>query len=164
MTLTTHTAPFDSKQFRNACGCFATGITIVTTEVDGEIHGMTANGFMSVSLDPALILVAVGNKTRMHPYLQSSGRYAVSILPSELEAWSSHFAGWHQEGLDVTFERFDGKPVVPGAMAYLSAEVVDAHPAGDHTLYIAEVKTFAYGDAEPILFYKGQYKRLAAAE
>ena len=160
MTLETHSAPFDPKQFRNACGTFATGITIVTTEVDGEIHGMTANGFMSVSLEPALILVAVGNNNKMHSFLQKSKSYAVSMLTSDLEKWSSHFAGWHQEALDVSFDRFDGKPVVPGAMAYFSAEVTDAHLAGDHTLYIAQVNSFAYGEDEPILFYKGQYKHL----
>ena len=161
--LTTHSAPFDPKQFRNACGCFATGITIVTTELDGEIHGMTANGFMSVSLDPALILVSMGHKSRMHKLLQQTGRDAVSFLTADQEKWSSHFAGWEQKDLDVTFERFGGQPVVPGAMAYFSAEITDAHPAGDHTLYIAQVSDFAYASQiqEPILFYTGKYKRLA---
>ncbi|MGB1250882.1 MAG: flavin reductase family protein [Candidatus Promineifilaceae bacterium] len=160
----THTTPFDPKQFRNACGCFATGITIVTTEIDGEIHGMTANGFMSVSLDPALILVSMGHNTRMHELLPKSGRYAVSLLTTDLEKWSSHFAGWEQKDLDVTFERFGGQPVVPGAMAYFSAEIIDAHPAGDHTLYIAKVSDFAYdNEADPILFYTGKYKKMASS-
>lgn len=156
--LITHSAPFDSKQFRNACGCFATGITIVTTELEGDIHGMTANGFMSVSLEPPLILVSMGNNTRMHALLQQSGKYAVSLLTAGQEKWSSHFAGWHQDDLEVTFDQFGGQPVVPGAMAYFSAEVVDAHPAGDHTLYIAQVTDFAYAAQEPILFYTGKYK------
>ena len=157
-----HTAPFDSKLFRNACGLFATGVTIVTTELDGEAHGMTVNGFMSVSLDPALIVVSIGHTSRMHKRLQKTGNYAISILTEPHEAWSSHFAGWEQPDLDVTFDRFDGKPVVPNAAAYLSAEIVDAHPAGDHTLYIARVDAFATkpDHAAPLLFFKGRYNKL----
>lgn len=161
--LESHTAPFDSKLFRNTCGLFATGVTIVTTELDGEAHGMTVNGFMSVSLDPALVVISIGHTSRMHKRLQETGNYAISFLTQPLEAWSSHFAGWEQPDLDVTFDRFAGKPVVPEALAYLSAEIIDAHPAGDHTLYIARVDAFATNPeaAAPLLFYKGRYNKMA---
>ena len=74
---------FDSRTFRFACGCFATGITVITTEIDGEIHGMTANAFMSVSLDPPLVVVSVDHKARLHDLIPQSGKYAVSILSKE---------------------------------------------------------------------------------
>ncbi len=161
MTHPRHKHPFDSREYRNACGTFATGITIVTTEHEGNIHGMTANGFLSVSLEPAIVAITVGNENKLHAMLQQSGKYAVSVLSADLEAWSSHFAGWHQEGLEITFERFGGLPVIPGAMAYFAADVDQSVLVGDHTLYLGRVNSFAYGDAEPILYYKGAYRRIA---
>ena len=92
-------AAIDSRALRNACGLFATGITVVTTEVDGDVHGMTANAFMSVSLDPPLLVISVGHKARLHDLLKQTGRYAVSILRHDQEDYSSHFAGWPVEGL-----------------------------------------------------------------
>ena len=158
---TIHAAPFDSKSFRNACGRFATGITIVTTELDGEVHGMTANGFMSVSLDPALILISVAHHTNMHQLLQQTQKYAVSILNGDQEMWSSHFAGWHQENLEVTFDRIADSPVVPNAIAQFVTEMFAQHEAGDHTLYLGRVTHFTYQEeGAPILFYTGQYKQM----
>ena len=159
-TKTIHTAPFDTREFRNACGRFATGITIVTTEIDGEIHGMTANGFMSVSLDPALLLVSIGHNTTMHKLLQKSTHYAVSFLTADQEKWSSHFAGWKQEGFEATFERLAGQAVVPNALAQFATKIDATHEAGDHTLYIGKVTDFTYNDQEPILFYTGKYKSM----
>lgn len=156
-----NTNAIDARELRNACGLFATGITVVTTELDGEVHGMTANAFMSVSLDPPLLVVSVGHKARLHALLQETGRYAISILRSDQEDFSSHFAGWPVEGLEVEFERRNRYPVLPGALAYFVCRVVDAHPAGDHTLYIAEVEYLESAEGEPVLFYCGKYRRIA---
>ena len=147
----------DTREFRNACGRFATGITIVSTEVDGEIHGMTANGFMSVSLEPPLILVSVGKKARSHELIAQSGSYGVSILTADQQPYSNHFAGRPDENLDIPWETLDGNPVIGGTLAQISAKVVDAHEAGDHTLYIAEVTAFNYCDGEPVLYYYTGY-------
>lgn len=147
----------DTREFRNACGRFATGITIVSTEVDGEIHGMTANGFMSVSLEPPLILVSVGKKARSHELIAQSGSYGVSILTAAQQPLSNHFAGRPDENLNIPWEELDGNPVIAGTLAQISAKVVDAHEAGDHTLYIAEVTAFNYSEGEPILYYYTGY-------
>lgn len=153
-------AAIDPRAFRNACGLFATGITVVTTELDGDVHGMTANAFMSVSLEPPLLLVSVGHKASMHQKLQQSGHYAISILRHNQEDYSSHFAGWPVEGLEVTFERRHDYPVLPNALAYFVCTVVDAHPAGDHTLYIGQVEYLEYNEGEPVLFYGGTYRQM----
>ena len=147
----------DTREFRNACGRFATGITIVSTEVDGEKHGMTANGFMSVSLEPPLILVSVGKKARSHDLIAQSGSYGVSILTAEQQPLSNHFAGRPDENLEVPWETLDGNPVIAGTLAQISAKVVDAHEAGDHTLYIAEVTAFNYSEGQPVLYYYTGY-------
>lgn len=147
----------DTREFRNACGRFATGITIVSTEVDGEKHGMTANGFMSVSLEPPLILVSVGKKARSHDLIAQSGTYGVSVLTDEQQVYSNHFAGRPDESLDIPWEELDGNPVIGGTLAQISAKVVDAHEAGDHTLFIAEVTNFNYTEGKPILYYYTGY-------
>ena len=150
----------DTREFRNACGRFATGITIVSTEVDGEIHGMTANGFMSVSLEPPLILVSVGKKARSHDLIAQSMSYGVSVLTEDQEAYSNHFAGRPDENLEIPWETLDGNPVIKGTLAQISAKVVDAHEAGDHTLYIAEVTSFNYGEGRPVLYYYTGYGKM----
>ncbi len=157
-------AAIDSRELRNACGRFATGITVVTTELDGDVHGMTANAFMSVSLDPPLLVISVGHKAALHEKLQQTGRYAISILRHDQEDYSSHFAGWPVEGLEILFERRHGYPVLPNALAYFVCTVVDAHPAGDHTLYIGQVEYLEHVDGEPVLFYGGTYRQMAPSQ
>ena len=155
---------FDSRTFRFACGCFATGITVITTEIDGEIHGMTANAFMSVSLDPPLVVVSVDHKARLHDLIPQSGKYAVSILSKEQADYSSHFAGWAPEGFEPQFERRNGQPVIAGAIAHLVTTLYESHVAGDHTLYFGKVEHVEYNEEDPVLYYRGQYRQVATAE
>ena len=93
--------------------------------------------------------------------MQQTGRYAISILRRDQEDYSSHFAGWPVEGLEIRFERRHGYPALPNALAYFVCTVVDAHPAGDHTLYIGQVEYLDYVDGEPVLFYGGKYRQMA---
>jgi flavin reductase (DIM6/NTAB) family NADH-FMN oxidoreductase RutF len=153
-------AAADQRRFRDALGTFATGVTIVTTRHGDRVHGMTANGFMSVSLDPALVVVSIATKARMHDILVASGRYGVSILGRSQEAVSRHFAGRPQAGEEVALSDLAGVPLVDGALTHVVAEVVDAHPAGDHTLFIGEVLHFAQHAGEPLIFHSGTYRRL----
>ena len=156
------TGSIEPREFRNVLGRFASGVTIVTTELDGQIHGMTANAFMSVSLDPPLVLVSVNRRANMHHLLASSGCYGVSILSVAQQVVSNHFAGRPVEGLTVSFVRKCNVPVVDGAVAHLIARVVDQHEAGDHTLYIGQVEYLDCRDGQPLLFYAGKYRQLDA--
>lgn len=153
-------APFTPRDFRNALGRFATGITVVTTVVDGEVRGMTANAFVSVSLEPPLVLVSVANKAHMHGYLQKSGRYGVSVLTATQEAYSQHFAGMAVADLEPQFVEVEGVPLLAESLAHLIVNVTDAHLAGDHTLYIGEVEYVKWWDGEPLLYFQGRYARL----
>lgn len=152
----------DSREFRNCCGHFATGITVVTTQVDGDIHGMTANGFMSVSLEPPLIAVSIGHKARLHQLLPQSMRYGVSILSEAQLPFSNHFAGRPDDTLDIPFIQQADMALLDGALAHLVARVVDAHEVGDHTLYIGQVEYLHYQDGRPLLYYGGGYNQLKA--
>jgi flavin reductase (DIM6/NTAB) family NADH-FMN oxidoreductase RutF len=152
---------FDTREFRNALGRFATGVTVVTAVHEERPHGMTANAFVSISLVPPLILVSVDNRSNMHRILPAAGRYGVSILAEYQERLSTHFAGRPQEGLDIPFISRAGIPLLDGAVAYFVARVVDIHPAGDHTLYIGEVEHFEFRDDRPLLFHAGKYQQLS---
>lgn len=155
-------ANFDPREFRNCCGRFATGISIVTTQVDDTIHGMTANGFMSVSLQPPLILVSIGHQTRLHQFLPLSMRYGVSILDESQIEYSNHFAGRPDDTLEIPFVRKADMPLLDGALAHMVARIVDIREAGDHTLYIGHVEYFQYLYGRPLLYYVGGYNHLKA--
>jgi flavin reductase (DIM6/NTAB) family NADH-FMN oxidoreductase RutF len=152
--------PFDTRAFRNACGKFATGITVITVAMQGEVHGMTANAFMSVSLDPPLIVVSVAKKAHMHAFLAESERYAVSILNHEQEAYSGHFAGFPPKDFVPAFVQRHNHPVIANAIAYFVTRRGVAYDAGDHTLYIGEVEYFESNDQDPVLYYGGKYRLL----
>ena len=156
------TQAIDTRQFRNALGRFASGVTVVSAVLDGQTHGMTANAFVSVSLDPPLVLVSLDNRSSMHRILPNVGRYGVSVLAEDQEAFSNHFAGRKIEGLHPHFVSHNGIPLLEGAVAYFVVEVIDAHPAGDHTLYIGRVEHFESRDDKPLLFYSGRYQRMRA--
>lgn len=151
---------FDPREFRNVMGRFATGVTVITTEVDGQPHGMTANGFMSISLEPPLVLISVGNKARLNSLLPRSRRYGVSILSAEHEIYSRHFAGRPVEGLHIPFVRKKDLPVLADSIACIVANVVEIFPGGDHTLYLGQVEYLEYQEERPLLFYAGKYRQL----
>jgi flavin reductase (DIM6/NTAB) family NADH-FMN oxidoreductase RutF len=153
---------FDPRQFRNALGRFASGVTIITAQHEDHPHAMTANAFVSVSLDPPLVLVSLDNRSFMHRILPNLGRYGVSILTEAQEKFSNHFAGRTIEGLHVPFTSRLGMPLIEGAIAYFVVQVIDVHPAGDHTLYIGLVEHFESRDDRPLLFYAGRYQQLRA--
>ncbi len=154
-------APSD---FRKAMGCFATGVTIVTVDQDGEVHGMTANAFCSVSLDPVLVLVCVDQRARTHAHLHARKRFGINILRSDQQAVSEYYARsteshQHAEEAGASFERTaHGTPVLRGGLAYLECRLHSTQKAGDHTIFIAEVEDVVVREGEPLLFFRGQYR------
>jgi flavin reductase (DIM6/NTAB) family NADH-FMN oxidoreductase RutF len=154
----------DDRLFRNAMGKFATGVTVITTEIHGNVHGMTANAFMSVSLNPKLVLVSIGKKAQMLKYIQESKTYAVNILSQDQKVLSMNFAGQLEKQVDVEFEQLGGLPVIKDALAQISCRVVNEVQAGDHTLFIGEVVDINIIDQNPLLFFSGKYHQLAQNE
>ncbi|MBT2655030.1 flavin reductase [Bacillus sp. ISL-18] len=150
----------DDRQFRTAMGRFATGVTVIATEVEGNIHGMTANAFMSVSLDPKLVVISIGEKAKILNKIKESKIFTVNILATEQKELSMIFAGQLKEHKEVEFARLDGKPVLPGSVVQVACEVSAEHVEGDHTLFIGRVTDIHLEDKEPLLFYSGQYRSL----
>ncbi|MFX3624305.1 MAG: flavin reductase family protein [Ectobacillus sp.] len=154
----------DDRQFRNAMGKFATGITVITTEVDGEMHGMTANAFMSVSLQPKLVLISIAEKAQMLNKIKASQKYAVNILADGQQEMSMIFAGQLKEKREVEFEYVAGMPVLKDALASIVCKVAAEYEAGDHILFIGEVQEIVQcEEKEPLLYFKGKYRNLLEA-
>jgi flavin reductase (DIM6/NTAB) family NADH-FMN oxidoreductase RutF len=155
-----------SQAFRDALGCFATGIVVITLEQDRQIHGLTVNAFTSISLEPPLVLVCINCKNRTHEHLQSVQRFGFNILSEEQGAISEYFA---QPGstrsldpkIGARFSRTKhGTPVLEGTLAFLECRLQEIYRAGDHTLFLAEVEEIALGQGGPLLYFRGEYTRM----
>jgi flavin reductase (DIM6/NTAB) family NADH-FMN oxidoreductase RutF len=169
----------DTSQFRQAMGCFATGVTIITVALDGEVHGevhgkahgevhgMTANAFASVSLDPPLVLVCVDHQASTHAHLYAKKRFGINVLSEGQRKISEYYARperTHERAEAEAGARFDrtqhGTPVLQGSLAYLECRLHSAQDAGDHTIFIAEVEDIVVREGEPLLFFRGKYRKV----
>src|SRR5436305_15075847 len=131
----------DTQLFRKTLSRFATGVTVITVAHREHVHGMTANAFMSVSLNPRLVLISVGHNAQMYKLLGSDDLYGVSVLSDDQEGLSRHFGGRPVNGLEIAFVHEQGVPLLKGSFAHMVARVVDAHEAGDHTLLLGKSNT-----------------------
>jgi len=154
----------DDRVFRNAMGKFATGVTVITTEVDNEVHGMTANAFLSVSLNPKLILVSIAEKAKMLNKLKQAKKYTVSFLAEDQQEISKLFAGQIKEERDIEFDRLNDLPVIKEAIANVTCHVVSEYQVGDHTLFVGEVTDIRLKEGEPLVFFQGKYRELTAVK
>ena len=154
-------------EFRQAMGCFATGITVLTLDEEGKVHGMTANAFTSVSLEPQLVLVCVDKKARTHAHLHAKQRFGVNVLARDQRAISEYYANparTHDSAEEEAGARFErtrhGTPVLYGALAYFECHLHSTQDAGDHTIFIAEVEDVVVREGDPLLFHRGQYRAM----
>jgi flavin reductase (DIM6/NTAB) family NADH-FMN oxidoreductase RutF len=156
-------------EFRKAMGHFATGVTIITLDLEGEVHGMTANAFASVSLDPMLVLVCVDHTTRTHAHLHAKKRFGINVLCDDQRAISEYYARperTHERAEEEAVAHFDrtrhGTPILHGSLAYLECRLHSSQEAGDHTIFIAEVEDVIMNDGLPLLFFRGKYHKVGA--
>ena len=147
------TQVFNLREFRNSLGRFATGVTVVTALQNGKVHGMTANAFVSVSLNPPLVLVSLDNRSRMHRILPAVGRFGISVLTEDQKALSDHFAGRPIGEAHFRFIDRAGTALLDGALAHFAVKVLSTQAGGDHTLYIGSVEYFEHsrGQATAVL-------------
>jgi flavin reductase (DIM6/NTAB) family NADH-FMN oxidoreductase RutF len=149
---------------RSTLGMFATGVTVLTTLRGEQVHGMTANAFMSVSLEPPLVLISVDRRTKMCGMLHEGMHYGVSVLCATQSALSDRFAG--REGEDLPEPRFDlvrETPLVDGALAHFVARVEKSYWGGDHSLFLGRVEYARQNPGTPLLFHGGRYEKLGQA-
>jgi flavin reductase (DIM6/NTAB) family NADH-FMN oxidoreductase RutF len=153
----------DKKTFRSAMGKFATGVTVITTLSDNKAHGMTANAFMSVSLNPKLVLISIDEKAKMLDKINESETFAVNILANYQKEFSMYFAGQTKEERNLEFDWISEIPVIKDALANIVCKVHSKQIAGDHTLFIGEVTDIAIRDGAPLTFFEGKYGQIVGA-
>lgn len=150
----------DPTVFRRVMGRFATGVTVITAEHDGAARGMTANAFMSGSLEPPLCVVSIAKRAHMHRAMAAATHFGVSMLAEDQVAVSEHFAGRPDPRLVVDFERAGPTVVLLSACARIAAEVVASHDCGDHTIFIGHILTLDANERRPLLYHAGCYRDL----
>ena len=162
--LSTAIEPFT---FREALGHYASGITVITSCIDGEPVGFTCQSFYSVSMSPPLVSFSVMSSSASYPKIRQAGRFAVNILSGEQVRISNQFARkgtdkWHT----VEWQESPlGNPLIAGSLHWLDCEIHAEYAAGDHLIVIGEVKALNLQEAaatQPLLYFKGQYCNLAA--
>jgi len=154
----------DARSLRDAFGCFMTGVTIVTTRHAGQPLGFTANSFSSVSLDPALLLVSIANRSaNLAAYTHGAG-FAVNVLSEAQTELSARFARPSGDRFADLYWRDGpvGNPVLAGVSAWFDCTLEQAVPAGDHTILIGRIAGFEATDAPGLGYYRGAYVTPAA--
>jgi len=154
--------PIDDARFRQAMGHFASGVTVVTTEQEGELYGMTVSSFSSVSLKPPLILICIDKGVPSHDAIRNAGHFVVNILEERQEHLSRRFAtttndkfkgvAWHSGQL--------GLPLLDNTLAAIECRLREVLDGGDHTIFIGEVMDAEIHEGAPLLYYRRGYHEL----
>ena len=168
--------PVDPEMLRAVMRHWPTGVTIMTTRDGDAMHGMTVNSFTSVSLEPPLVLVCIEQIVRTHAMVMRSGVFGLSLLKVGQEWISNRFAGRETENTDrfeglETLTAVTGAPLLAENMGYLDCVVRASHPAGNHTIFVAQVVAAHPGPldpaappehdgAAPLLYFNRDYHRL----
>ena len=151
-------------EFRKCMSLFGTGVTVMTTlDDEDQVHGMSANSFTSVCLEPPLILVCVAHNTNTYRYVEKRLCFGINVLAGEQEDIGRYFARRPEDRhgdveYDQTISSGCGVPAIKGVLAFFGCRVVHSHLYGDHTIYIAEVEEMSRGDSDvPLLFFEGRW-------
>lgn len=156
----------NSRDFRDLLGHFATGVTVVTTQADGRLHGMTANAVCSLSLDPLLLLVCIDRRAHCHEQVLRAGRFGVNVLAADQRPLSDLFARTFEPEVGALrgapFRLTENQvPVLDGVLAWVECKLAAVHAGGDHDIFVGEaVAGRAERDEPPLLFYRGGYHEL----
>ncbi len=152
-----------NRELRNALGCFATGITVITAlDKDQQPMGMTVNSFASVSLEPPLISWCLAKNCHFYDAFMAAEHFAVNILSDQQENLSQLFAS----PIEDKFAQADwqpgieGLPLLAGCIAHLECQREQDYPGGDHSILIGRVLNFDYNSQSPLIFSQCQYSRI----
>ena len=150
----------DSMNFRKATGKFTTGVAVVTVENEGDVRGMTANSFVSISLEPPLVMVSVAKSASMYDRIKSAGKYGVSVLKHSQQDYSDLFAGAKGIQFKPKFKKISDVPVIDGGLSAFACEVYDEVECGDHILFIGKVIELDHDEGKPLLYFSSGYRSI----
>lgn len=156
--------PVAASDFRQALGRFAAGVTVVTTRLgEGQLAGITVTAFSSLSLEPPLVLVCLDRRAYLHDKLTVGQPLAVNLLAAEQESLSRLFASRELDPFAQVEHALGpgGAPRLVGALATIEGPVVERIAGGDHTIIVARVEHVTVAEGEPLVYFRGAYRRLA---
>ncbi len=160
--LASDSSPIDPRDFRNALGTYATGVTIITAAgTDGKPYGLTCNSFASVSLNPPLVLWSLVLYSSSLSVFQNAGHFAVNVLGASQQALSNKFAKSSEDkfvGVEWT-PGVGNAPLLTDSVANFQCRAVNRYYGGDHVIFLGAVEAYAYNRSEPLLFARGGYGR-----
>ena len=155
------------EDFKGALGSWASGVTVVTTKLDGLVYGITVSSFSSLSLEPRLVLVSLADSNHLPHMIRKSKHFGISVLAVGQEDISAHFS---KSGRDPT-EKFEadfateiwetGSPLISGSIALIECELEEAYPGGDHTIAVGRVVGAAFDSEKlPLMYFRRAYRAL----
>ena len=153
----------EQERFKAAARRFASGVTVVTTCLDGEVHGITVSSFCSLSLDPLLVTVSVHERSRLCPMVEGATCFAISVLSRSQRDLSRHFALSDRPASPgdafgaATYTAATGAPIIAGCIAYFDCRLHSILPGGDHRIFVGEVVAAGESHGEPLLYFEGDY-------
>ncbi|MHC2333095.1 flavin reductase family protein [Bradyrhizobium sp. USDA 4454] len=163
--LATDSSTIDPRDFRNALGTFATGVTIVTAmSAEGRPYGITCNSFASVSLNPPLVLWSLGTFSQGLPIFQNATHFTVNVLDVSQQALATQFArssGDKFAGVSWT-AGLGNAPVLADVVANFQCRAANRYYGGDHVIFLGAVEAYAYNRNNPLLFAHGGFGRFLA--
>lgn len=160
----------DPEKLRAAMRAWSAGVTVVTTAFEGNLSGATVNSFTSISLEPALVTIALQKAARTHDLISKARAFGVTILSAEQAKISDLFAGKMTEIKDrfaglQTETLVTGSPLIVGGLAWLDCRVVETFEAGNGTLFIAKVLAAQnFGNGQPLIYHSREYWELSHLE
>jgi flavin reductase (DIM6/NTAB) family NADH-FMN oxidoreductase RutF len=153
-------SPIDPREFRNALGSYATGVTIITAAgSDRKPYGITCNSFASVSLNPPLVLWSLVLYSSSLAAFQNASHFAVNVLGVSQQALADKFARSSEEkfiGVEWT-PGLGGAPLLAGSVAVFQCRSANRYYGGDHVIFLGAVEAYSHNRAEPLLFAQGGY-------
>jgi flavin reductase (DIM6/NTAB) family NADH-FMN oxidoreductase RutF len=153
----------ETQELRRVMGHFATGVTVITTiDGDGNPNGLTANAFLSLSLNPPLVLISVDKSATCYACFGLKNGFTVNFLSEDQEEISRRFA---TKGADKFADLkwrsgANGAAIIEGVLGYVECKIRECHDGGDHTIVIGEIVNLEAVGERPLLFFKGKYQKL----
>ncbi len=150
--------PETTRAYREALGCFGTGVTVVTTHVQDTPVAMTANSFASVSIDPALVLWCPARASLRHDAFAAARNFTIHVMSDDQQALATHFARTGRDFDQIGWERdINGAWHLTGCLARFECRRTQVHDAGDHSIVVGQVTRAYYRSGSGLMFKRGQY-------
>ena len=156
----------DTDLFRKAWGKFATGVSVITsTDEDGKVHGMAANGIASVSLDPMLVLVCVDHRRNSYKRIRDSGRFAINILRDDQASVAEYYARPPKTRVtspdSAVVVTGSGGAKIEGGLTFMDCTVFQEFTQGDHTIFIGRVENLEVSEGKPLVYFESKFNEVA---